>query len=237
MIRNRLYISIKSTVFRCISDIDICIPEDCILRFCVYSSTRRPKNAYISQYTRPLFVEIIACRLLGAKPSSEPILDYCQLDTWEHIWKWQSAKWHLLCLGLNVLNFLLSTETTAYSWWRHQMETFRRCWPLLRGIHRWPVNSSHKSQWREALMFSLICAWINSSVNNRETGDLRRHRAHYDVTVMIVVSVFSMYILLYIRHQVELLFLLIESPSNLKTMLHISFWSNYIFPNASWSGY
>ena len=35
-----------------------------------------------------------------------------------------------------------------------------------------------------ALMFSLICARINGWVNNRETGDLRRHHAHYDVIVM-----------------------------------------------------
>ena len=41
-----------------------------------------------------------------------------------------------------------------------------------------------KSQWRGALMFSLIYAWINDWVNNREAGDLRRHCAHYDVTVM-----------------------------------------------------
>ena len=34
-------------------------------------------------------------------------------------------------------------------------------------------------------MFSLICAWINGSVNNGEAGDLRRYRAHYDVIVMI----------------------------------------------------
>ena len=33
-------------------------------------------------------------------------------------------------------------------------------------------------------MFSLICAWINGWVNNREAGDLRQHRAHYDVTVL-----------------------------------------------------
>ena len=37
-------------------------------------------------------------------------------------------------------------------------------------------------------MFSLICARINSWVNNRETGDLRPHRAHYDVTVMNVLT-------------------------------------------------
>ena len=40
-------------------------------------------------------------------------------------------------------------------------------------------------QWRRALMLSLICTWINVWVNNREAGDLRRYRAHYDVTVML----------------------------------------------------
>ena len=40
--------------------------------------------------------------------------------------------------------------------------------------------SPHKGQWRIALMFSLIYTWINRWVNNREAGDLRRHRAHYD---------------------------------------------------------
>ena len=47
------------------------------------------------------------------------------------------------------------------------------------------VNSPHKGQWHGALMASLICVWINGWVNNREAGDLRRHRIHYDVTVMI----------------------------------------------------
>ena len=39
-------------------------------------------------------------------------------------------------------------------------------------------------QWQEALIFSLICIWINSWVNSREAGDLRHERAHYDATVM-----------------------------------------------------
>ena len=64
--------------------------------------------------------------------------------------------------------------------WNH----FPRYWPFVRGIHRSPVNSPHKGQWRRALMFSLICARINGSVKNREAGDLRCHRAHYDVTIM-----------------------------------------------------
>ena len=60
---------------------------------------------------------------------------------------------------------------------------------FLRGIHRSPVNSPHKGQWRRALMFCLICAWIKGWVNNREACDLRRHRAHYDVIVMSLAGV------------------------------------------------
>ena len=61
---------------------------------------------------------------------------------------------------------------------------FPRYWPFVRGIHRSQVNSPHKGQWRGALMFSFICAWINSWVNNRKAGYLRRHRAYYDVTLI-----------------------------------------------------
>ena len=69
------------------------------------------------------------------------------------------------------------------------METFSALLAICAGIHRLPVNSPHKDQWRGALMFSLIWAWINGWVNNREDGDLRCHRAHYDVTVMIFTVV------------------------------------------------
>ena len=88
----------------------------------------------------------------------------------------------------------LSTETFTIEvkWsakWNYddviKWKQFPRYWSFVRGIHRSPVNSPHKGQWRGAVMFSLICAWINGWVNNRETGDLRRHRAHYDITVMI----------------------------------------------------
>ena len=132
-------------------------------------------DAYMSQYTRPLLVEIMACRLLGGI--------YFVSDS--------------MCSTFYFQLRLLHIHDDIIKW-KH----FPRYWPFVRGIHRWPVNSPHKGQWRGALMFSLICAWINTSVNNRETGDLRRHRAHNDVTVMIVVAVFIMYTPLYIRHQV-----------------------------------
>ena len=63
------------------------------------------------------------------------------------------------------------------------METFSALLALCAGNS--PVI--HKGQWRGALMFSLICVWINGWVNSREAGDLRRHRAHCDVIVMYII--------------------------------------------------
>ena len=54
-------------------------------------------------------------------------------------------------------------------------------WPFGLRIDRSPENSPHKDQWRGALMFSLICVWINDRINNRKDGDSRPHRGHYDV--------------------------------------------------------
>ena len=68
--------------------------------------------------------------------------------------------------------------------WKH----FPSYWPFVRGIHRSSVNSSHKGQWCGALMFSLICVWINGWVNNCEAGDLRCHRAYYDIIVIMMAA-------------------------------------------------
>ena len=62
--------------------------------------------------------------------------------------------------------------------WKH----FPRYLP---GIHRSSVNSPYKGQWRGASMSSLICAGTNGWGNNRDAGGLRRHRAHYDVTLTL----------------------------------------------------
>ena len=94
-------------------------------------------------------------------------------------------------MNLQIIGQLLGAEQAiTWSWityddvikWKH----FPRYWPIVRGIHRSPLISPHKVQWRGALTFSFICVWINGGVNNRETGDLRRYLAHYDVTVMTV---------------------------------------------------
>ena len=51
-------------------------------------------------------------------------------------------------------------------------------------------------------LVSLISAWTNGWVNNRDAGDLRRHRSQYDVTVMALdarTSVCFCYITLYLK--------------------------------------
>ena len=69
-------------------------------------------------------------------------------------------------------------------WWKH----FPRYWPFVREIHRPSGNSHQKGQWRGALMFSLICAWINSWVKDREAGDLRRHQTEAQYQYKIPVK-------------------------------------------------
>ena len=90
-------------------------------------------------------------------------------STQTDIWCLSETKlWHFTTWWSNVIK------------WKH----FPRYWPFVRWIHQSPANPPRKGQWRGALMLSLICAWINDWVNNREAGDLKRHRAHYDVIVM-----------------------------------------------------
>ena len=57
--------------------------------------------------------------------------------------------------------------------WKH----FPRYWPFVRGIHRSPVNSLHKGQWRRAFMFSLICVRLSKQSWGWwfETRSLWRH--------------------------------------------------------------
>ena len=77
-----------------------------------------------------------------------------------YIFQWLHTRLILCCVSLR-----------SRTWCRHQMETFSALLTLCAG-------NSHR-----ALMFSLICALTNGWANDRDTGDLRRHCAHYNVTV------------------------------------------------------
>ena len=77
----------------------------------------------------------------------------------------------ILCYLIIVRNMMTSSNGNI----------FRVTGPLCGEFtgHRWIPR-----QWRGAYTFSFICARINGWVNNREAGDLRLHRAHFDVIVM-----------------------------------------------------
>ena len=101
-------------------------------------------------------------------------------------------------------------------WWRHQMETFSALLALCAGNSLGPVKSPHKGQWRGALMFSLICVCINGRVNNRDAGDFRRYRAHYDVTVMRIPD-FHIFLYWWCVHTQSYIFSHYRFQSHVKT--------------------
>ena len=72
-------------------------------------------------------------------------------------------------------------------WWEsHEMETFSALLALCVGNS--PVTGGFPSQrpvTRSFDVFFDLRRQINCWVNNRKVGDLRLHRAHYDVTLMI----------------------------------------------------
>ena len=72
------------------------------------------------------------------------------------------------------------------SWWRHQME-FSALLALCEGNPPVTGGSPQKGQWRRVFVFSFI-AWTNGSAKNRDAGDLRCHRTHYDVTVLLAAN-------------------------------------------------
>ena len=64
----------------------------------------------------------------------------------------QYVRWTRALGPINLVQYL---PKMCPSWWRHQMETFSALLAICAG------NSPHKDHWRGALMFSLMCAWIN----------------------------------------------------------------------------
>ena len=101
------------------------------------------------------------------------------------IFHWMTSSW----LNCSPVDIFVATDSAENHDDVIKWKDFPRHWPFMRGIHGSPVNSPHKGQWRGTLMFSLICVWINGWVNNGEAVDLRRHRAHFDVTAMLMLVV------------------------------------------------
>ena len=102
-------------------------------------------------------------------------------------WRVHQSELVVEILKCIIFNQILAIKVSSISWWCHQLETFSELLALSLGIHQSLVNSPHRAQRCGALMFPLICAWIN----NHEAGDLTRHHAHYEVTVMFQLNLLS----------------------------------------------
>ena len=106
-----------------------------------------------------------------------------------HIYRYEGKQVSRAGTSNYIPQYLWDVITCPSPWYLPLMMTssngniFRVTGPLC-GEFTGPGDSPHKGQWRGALMFSFIRVWINDWVNNREAGDLRRHRGHYDVNVM-----------------------------------------------------
>ena len=82
-----------------------------------------------------------------------------------------------------MLLYVDSDSCGNNAWWRHQMETISVLLAICAGNS--PVTGEFPAQRPVTRNFHFfICARLNDWVNNGEAGDLRRHRAHYDVTAM-----------------------------------------------------
>ena len=123
--------------------------------------------------------------------------------------KTSSAKWRPYCLGLTLLNItgtcpkgqcvntgnvcgetitLVSKPHRGWTtkWWRHQMETFSALLAICAGNS--PVTGEFPTQRPVTrsfdVFFDLRLYKRLSRLNTRKAGDVRRHRIHYDVSVI-----------------------------------------------------
>ena len=91
----------------------------------------------------------------------------------------------MACFYMQINFCSAATTLSRETWWRHHMETFSALLALCAGNS--PVTGEFHAQrpvTRGFHVFFGLC--MNGWVNNRKAGDLRRHRTHYDVTVMLV---------------------------------------------------
>ena len=110
--------------------------------------------------------------------SGKPVMKYTEMGSWDGL-----RDDLMTSMARSVIN-LVSPLVWHEAGLPHddviKWKYFPRNWPFVRGIQfpaQRPVTRSFG--------VSLICVWINDWVNNREAGDLRRHRVHYDVIVMM----------------------------------------------------
>ena len=105
--------------------------------------------------------------------------------------KWPLSLYHQPVFLADHIRTPILTRLTQKSPVRQSVSSNRKISALLAlcaGNSSVTGESPSQNQWGRHLMFSLICVWINGWVNDREAGDLRYHRPHYDVIVVISLA-------------------------------------------------
>ena len=130
--------------------------------------------------TIPALDQIMAWRLSAAKPLSEP----------------KRVSW-LTQICVTLLTYICVTRSQYVSLGLSELTQLRVCVLMMTSSNgnifrvtgplcgEFTGPGEFPARRPVTRMFSLICAWINGWVNNCEAGDLRRHRDHYDVNVML----------------------------------------------------
>ena len=171
----------------------------------------KPGGVFLRLRNGPSLVQVMDCRLTGAKSFSEPMLTYCGLKPWkqlqwnvnqntkisiqENAFKLWSAKWLSFCSGLNTLTVACGTVS-----WKSLLKWKSRGWfnacfssvtmmSLLAFCEGNPrVTGGFPSDWPVTLGFDVFFDLrLNKRLkNNRYPDDMRCNSTHHDVTVMIL---------------------------------------------------
>ena len=138
----------KTILWKCISKIICslmyyCLPNEFILWLIAYIFRR--------------YISLFQCMFLRRPYSTQAFL-FCLRNVIQFVYviPMQSV-WHLetyhpyLCIwnGRPIWATTVLSSHDDVIKWKH----FPRYWPFVWGIHRSPVNSPHKGQWRGALIF------------------------------------------------------------------------------------
>ena len=115
----------------------------------------------VHQWTGSALVQVMSCHLFGAKPLPEPMLTYCQLDSWEQIsvkfesefhhfhsrkciWNCRLPKWQPFCSRGDELTEQMSTYQIFWSWWGNQM---CRQWVVWNNFFYWKFVILRFTHW------------------------------------------------------------------------------------------
>ena len=142
-------------------------------------------NQLIKLYNRCSYVSMLGSQLNHISTRHSWCIYYIPITWMQHLQINLVFLYHQLAA---VMYLTWSHLCSQYSptWWRHQMETFSALLAICAGNS--PVTGEIPTQRPVTRRFDIFLTWINSWVNNREAGNLRRHRAHYDVTVMKLLT-------------------------------------------------